>query len=367
MNSLSSFYSGGYNPLSSFGNVGSFSGLSAQVNIGLNLSSLFGSTQSYAPQYSSSLMQSLFGGQADPLSQFFQQLSGGYGNLGSYNSYGGYDPYSALSGYGNYGGYDPYSGYGNSGGYSQYTPWSSGLGNQYFGGYGTSQNYQCPPPPPPQGQFGGNSSPCQNFQFGQNSPPHRRDFSGQNGQCNGQYGQSQTGQLQQEADGKPITYTTSGGYTVNIDGSTINITDPNGQNTVKTWGDPHESVNGTHVSDWTEKQRTIVLDDGTKLTMEAQSAKGVVEAMNIFDGNQSISIDNTANKVTNQTYNPWETRSLDQQQYDGSVAYLKTGQNGSLSFANVYTQDESFNITRDYQLLATVDANGTLTDHYDAV
>jgi len=190
---------------------------------------------------------------------------------------------------------------------------------------------------------------------------------GQNCGPKGHNGQHRTpsGELQQEADGEPISYTTSGGYQVSVDGHTINITDPNGENTLKTWGDPHENVNGTHVSDWQEKQRTIVLDDGTKITMSADNPKGVVEAMSIYDGNQSIQIDNNTNTVTNQTFNPFETRSLEQNEYDGSVAFLRTGHDGSFNFANLYTQDEDFGITRTYQLIASVDADGTLTDHFD--
>ena len=71
------------------------------------------------------------------------------------------------------------------------------------------------------------------------------------------------------------------------------------------------------------------------------------------------------NKVTGHSFNPFETRSLEQNQYDGSVAYLQNGSDGSLNFANYYTQDQDFNISRDYQLLATVDSGGQVTDHFD--
>lgn len=292
--------------------------LSTQYSMGFN--SLLGAN-SYSPQYSSSLMQSFFGGSqsTNPLNQFFQQLSG--------------------------------SGMGYS------TP-SSSFGLQGLGGYGyNSQGVQSPPPPPPPPREGrgqeGRGQECSDTQG-----HHRGRHSQQNSS-------SGSGQLQQSAEGEPITYTTSGGYQVSVDGSTINITDPNGQNTVKTWGDPHENVNGTHVSDWQDKQRTIVLDDGTKITMSADNPKGVVESMSIYDGSQSIQIDNNNNKVTNQTYNPFQTRSLEQNEYDGSVAYLRTANDGSLNFANYYTQDQDFGITRNYQLLATVDANGAVTDHFD--
>lgn len=347
MNQLS-FLSGGFSAASGLSQPFMSAGLSAQLNI--NLSSVLGSGMTSYPQFGSSMMQSLFGGgQTDPLSAFLQQMSGGYGSMGGYGDCSGMG--SAFGGYGSYGG-----------GYDQFSPWANNFGGQCYGGYGSSPEYYNPQ----QGYGNGWQSPCQDFGFGRQCPPHRRDFDGDHScGCHGQGGR-QSGQLSQEAEGKPISYTTSGGYKVSVDGSTINVTDPNGKNTVKTWGDPHESVNGQHVSDWQGKQRTIVLDDGTKLTMEAQAANGVVQSMNIFDGNQSVSIDNTANKVTGHTYNPYETRALDQQQYDGSVAYLRNSSNGSMSFANMYTQDENFNIDRNYQLLATVDSNGAVTDHFDA-
>lgn len=326
LNFLNNRFSMGVNPYSQTVNAG-FS----QFNIGF--ASLLGTQNSFTPQYSSTLMQSLFGSSygSNPLSQLF----GGLGATGL-----GFD-----SGYGNYGNY----GYG-AGGYGNY-----GSSGYSFGGYGASPQYQCPPPPQ-----NCNCSPCQDFNFGQQCHPSQRDYG-----CQQASNSRGSGQLQQEAEGKPIAYTTSGGYTVAVDGHTINITDPNGKNTVKTWGDPHENVNGQHVSDWQEKQRTIVLDDGTKITMSADNPKGVVESMSIYDGRQSVSIDNNNNKVTNQSFNPWETRNAEQSQYDGSVAYLQTGNDGSLNFANYYTQDQDFNISRDYQLLATVDSGGKVTDHFD--
>ena len=287
---------------------------STQYRFGFN--NLVGAN-SNSPQNSSSLMQSFFGGgqTTNPLNQFFQQLSGsGMGFPMPNSSFG-------LQGLGGY-------------------------------GYGSQGVQNPPPPPPPQHQQGGGQK-CH-----QTQGHHRSHNSRQNNS-------SGSGKLQQSAEGEPITYTTSGGYQVSVDGHTINITDPNGQNTVKTWGDPHENVNGTHVSDWQDKQRTIVLDDGTKITMSADNPKGVVESMSIYDGNQSIQIDNNNNKVTNQTYNPYQTRSLEQNEYDGSVAYLRTANDGSLNYANYYTQDQDFGITRNYQLLATVDANGAVTDHFD--
>lgn len=301
--------------------------------------SILGQSMSGPLPLLSSLMQNLFNPssfgsgqfsmQGSPLASLFQQLSGG-GNCGS--SFG----HCASPCSGSYFGGQNYGSY--------------GCDSNYFS---NNQGYGCP-------------SDCQDFSFGQQCAPRCQDFHHQD--FGNQYGNNcgnQGGQLQQDGEGKPITYTTSGGYTVNVNGTTINVTDPDGNTTIKTWGDPHENVNGKHVSDWQEKQRTLLLDDGTKITMEADNPKGVVENMSIFDGRQAIQIDNKENKVTNHTYNPHETRSLDRNQYDGSVARFSSGFDGSSTFANLYTQDENFNITRGYQLLATTNSQGEVTNHFD--
>ena len=298
----------------------SCSTLSAGFSAQLSFGSILGAGTGVVPNFSSPLMQNLFGlSQCNPTSQLFQDFQNPCPSFG-----GGCSP----------------------------TPnWGNCLGGS---SYGCDPQSQYPTPPQTC-----HSSPCQNFGFGQRCSPCQRDYGCHSGP------HRQTGQLEQEAEGKPINYTTSGGYQVSVDGHTINITDPNGNNTVKTWGDPHENVNGQHVSDWQEKQRTIVLDDGTKITMAADNPKGVEESMSIYDGRQSVQIDNKNNKVTGHSFNPFETRSLEQNQYDGSVAYLQNGSDGSLNFANYYTQDQDFNISRDYQLLATVDSGGQVTDHFD--
>lgn len=226
-----------------------------------------------------------------------------------------------------------------NGGNSSY-PCYGGVGGQAEGGFGCRPHRR--PPHRPRRHQGPHGSQCQNFQFGQNCPPSRCDRNN-----------SQGGTLSQEAEGKPISYTTSGGYKVSIDGTTINVTDPNGKNTVKTWGDPHENVNGTHVKDWEGKQRSIVLEDGTKITMTADGPKGVVENTSIYDGNQSVQITNKGNQITGHTFDPRQTAYLDASQYDGETALFSTGYNGAATYANIYNQDSSFNVTRAYQAIAT--------------
>lgn len=248
---------------------------------------------------------------------------GGYGcspNFGSqYGGWGGYQNFGPQFGGGGWGGQQNYQWPGGG----QCSPWGGGWGQQWGGGNGCW-------------------SPGQNFNFGQCCPPqnccpcHRPQ-----------------GQLSQEGgQGKPIEYKTSGGYTIRIDKHQIVITDPQGKNKVEHWGDPHENLNGKHIKDWQGKQRTIILEDGTKITMTAQGPQGVTESTSIYDGRRNVQIDNNNNKVTHQSMNPWDTMMRERRQYDGETSIFRTNdRTGVATYSNIYTQDSSFNITGSYQQL----------------
>lgn len=251
---------------------------------------------------------------------------GGYGGGFPGGNYGGGFP----GGYG--GGGFPGGSYGNCfPGYQQQfpsgcSPWGGGYQQQWGGG-------NCFP------QQGGN------FNFGNQCP--------QSCCCPGQQPQ-QGGQLDQAGKGKPIEYKTSGGYSVKIDKHTITITDPNGKNTQQTWGDPHENVNGKHVSDWAGKQRSIVLGDGTKITMSANDPKGVVNSTSIYDGRMNVQVENGSNTVTHFSMNPRDTAYREQSQYDGQTAIFTTNpRNGVARFADIYNQDANFNVTQQYKQIAS--------------
>jgi len=160
------------------------------------------------------------------------------------------------------------------------------------------------------------------------------------------------GYLQQKKPGKPITYTTSGGYKVNIKGHTVRITDPSGKNTVKHWGDPHENVNGKTIKDWEGKTRSLVLGDGTKLTMNADGPRGVIRNMSIYDGNQGIHIDNNKTQITNVSFNPRQTAMQEAYQPDGETSYVGYNRKGDFIYRNIYTQDQNLGVRSNNKLLA---------------
>jgi hypothetical protein len=221
-------------------------------------------------------------------------------------------------------------------------------GGGFFGGsYGGAYNL-------PQGNCGGWGQPHWgnpgglnvnfNFNFGHMCPPS---------ECCRQPGPRQRdGQLCQEKEGKPIEYTTSGGYKIKVDKHDIFITDPSGKNTVKHHGDPHEDLNGKHIKDWAGKQRTIVLGDGTKITMKADGPHGVTLGTSIYDGRQNVQIENSSNKVSHHSFNLADTLTREKQQHDGETSTFTTDRSGAGIYNNIYTEDESFNVTKLYQKLA---------------
>ena len=215
------------------------------------------------------------------------------------------------------------------------------FGGPHMGGY------NCPPRPgshhgmphwcPP-----GQNNMNMNFNFGHNCPPSRC--------CHppGCHGRGQ-GQLSQEGKGKPISYTTSGGYQVTVDKHTISVKDPSGKNVLKHWGDPHENLNGKHLKDWQSKQRTVVLGDGTKLTMSADGPKGVTLNTSIYDGNQNVQINNKDNQVYHHSFNPYDTMYREMNQYDGETALFQTNRFGAGVYNNIYNEDKNFNVSSLYQ------------------
>lgn len=174
--------------------------------------------------------------------------------------------------------------------------------------------------------------------------------------CNGR-GQ---GQVSQNGKGKPINYTTRGGYHVTVDKDKVIVKDPNG-NEVKQSGDPHEALNGKHVKDWKDKQRTLVLGDGTKITMSAQGAKGVTQHTSIYDGNQNLQINNSKNEIEHLSRNFFDTIQREQAQYDGETAAFTGNWQGGANYYNMYNQAENGQTSNNFQWIGKIQ-NGQVQD-----
>ncbi|MBN9429892.1 MAG: hypothetical protein J0H09_25660 [Burkholderiales bacterium] len=136
------------------------------------------------------------------------------------------------------------------------------------------------------------------------------------------------GGLTQDPAG-PLTYVTrSGESTIKIDRHTITVTRTvswaGGQSgfTWQVWGDPHENLNGKHIKDWLGLRRTLLLSDGTKITMHADGPDRVVHTTSIYDGPQSHQIGNTTNLLRHSCVNTAVAQQREAQEYDGETVHL---------------------------------------------
>lgn len=149
----------------------------------------------------------------------------------------------------------------------------------------------------------------------------------------------------------PIEHVTSGGYWIRIDRHTIAVTDPLVFNKVEHWGDPHENLNGKHIKDWGGEpewdgaRRSLLLGDGTKLTMEASGAQGVVLHTSIYDGDENLQVDNCRNLVVHHAIDATDTALRDAAQHDGEAAEFTTdAETAVATYTNVYNEDAAFDL-----------------------
>ena len=149
--------------------------------------------------------------------------------------------------------------------------------------------------------------------------------------------------------GLPLEHVTRGGYAITVDRHTITVTDALGMNTVQHWGDPHENLNGKHIKDWGGEpewngaRRSLVLGDGTKLTLEAEAAQGIVLHTSIYDGEENLQFDNCRNALEHHGMDATDTALRDASQYDGEAAAFHTDlDTGVATYTNVYDEDAQF-------------------------
>jgi len=107
-----------------------------------------------------------------------------------------------------------------------------------------------------------------------------------------------TGRLSQPAGpGSPARYVTSAGWLVIMDLSTITVISPDEKATYQHWGHPHENLNGKHVKDWLTTRRTMLLPGNAMITLKASGPHGVVDAVSIYDVDQTHKLNMTNNTV----------------------------------------------------------------------
>lgn len=170
-------------------------------------------------------------------------------------------------------------------------------------------------------------------------------------------------------DGEEIVYLTSGGYTVRIDEHQIIVTDPLGTNKVENWGDPHENLNGKHIKDWEAARRTLLLADGSKITMHANGPQDVVQYTAIYDGRINVQILNSGNLVFSSNQSLAEAVCRDRAEYDGETSTFSTNAaTGVATYRQLYLESDEYEVTPNTQPLGETGgfANPTqVNDYYD--
>ena len=155
------------------------------------------------------------------------------------------------------------------------------------------------------------------------------------------------GGMAQALPGGMLEYTTrSGEWNIKIDVHNITATrivGGNGSFTWQVWGDPHENLNGKHIKDWNGKRRTLLLDDGARITMHADGPHHVVHTTSIYDGPESHEIGNHTNELRHSCVNTTVAQQREAQEADGETAYLAVVRSpdsavGALMGINLYDQ-----------------------------
>lgn len=150
--------------------------------------------------------------------------------------------------------------------------------------------------------------------------------------------------------GKPIDFVTSGGYTIRVNLDNVTITDLAGLNKLVHSGHQHEYLNGKHIKDWggeaawDDDRRSLILGDGTKLTLASRSHPDVIQTTSIYDGHENLQIDNRCNAITHHGTDPMDAQQRDQAQYDGETAIFETDATlGTATYSNAYDEGRNFN------------------------
>lgn len=156
------------------------------------------------------------------------------------------------------------------------------------------------------------------------------------------------GDLTQQDSGRFEYTSRSGRWSIIIDQHTVTLTRHIGtelQARWQVWGDPHENLNGKHIKDWEGSRRTLLLDDGTKVTLHADGPQRVVHTTSIYDGPQSHEIGNAGNQLRHSCVHAETAARRDAEEADGETAHLVILRSpasvaGGLFTENIYTEPE---------------------------
>lgn len=165
--------------------------------------------------------------------------------------------------------------------------------------------------------------------------------------------------------GTPLGYTTSGGWRIAMNLSTITVTSPDGLGTYQYWGHSHENLNGKHLKDWLGTHRTMILPGGAMITLVADGPQGVVESVSIYDVDQTHKIDTTNNSIT---MSLMAVRVGESAEPDGETMRIWHIGNGRYYAENIYHQEASGDTQQEAVPLGTTGGDAApnqVNDLYD--
>ncbi len=145
-----------------------------------------------------------------------------------------------------------------------------------------------------------------------------------------------------EVTGDPelLTVVTRGCWVITVNLHTVTIRTPSQANKVEYWGDPHENLNGKHIKDWVTTRRSLILGDGTLLTMHGEGPQGVMNQLTVYDGPHVRTIENATETITYSSDELADATAREAAEADGETAQVVELEDQVTQYNNVYSQEE---------------------------
>ncbi len=141
-------------------------------------------------------------------------------------------------------------------------------------------------------------------------------------------------------DPELLTVVTRGCWEITVNVHTVTIRTPSRGNKVEYWGDPHENLNGKHIKDWLTSRRSLLLGDGTLITLHGEGPQGVINQFTVYDGPHVRTIENATETITYSSDNLADATALEAAEADGETAQVVELEDQVTHYDNVYSQAE---------------------------
>lgn len=131
--------------------------------------------------------------------------------------------------------------------------------------------------------------------------------------------------------------------------STVTITFKE-KSTYQLWGDYptaigaalHENLNGKHIKDRIGNNRTVIIPDGTKITLVSAGPSDPITAFTIYNASNVYHVNVTCRRLEYSASNQQVAELLDEVQADGETSVFEETETHVL-FYNIYNEEESGN------------------------